>query len=131
MKIVYSLVKMSDNFHKIARQEIQEELDNLKQILSQCNNDNDVFNNGDKIERHLHKIKGLAPMMDQNNVGEIAKLNDIILRYVIENGMLNGTYQIISESLQMMREIFNDTNKKSIDEFKIKIHDTFAHIFNQ
>lgn len=131
MKIVYSLVKMSDNFHKIARQEIQEELDNLKQILLQCNNDNDIFNNGDKIERHLHKIKGLAPMMDQNNVGEIAKLNDIILRHVIENGVLSGTYQIISESLQMMQEIFNDTNKKGIDEFKIKIHGTFSHIFNQ
>ncbi|MBI3623434.1 hypothetical protein HY212_05145 [Candidatus Pacearchaeota archaeon] len=131
MKIVYPLAKMSDNFHKIARQEIQEELDNLKQILLQCSNDNDISNNGNKIEKHLHKIKGLAPMMDQNNVGEIAKLNDIILRHIIENGMLSGTYQIISESLHMMQEIFNGTNKKNIDEFKIRIYNTFPHIFNQ
>ena len=122
---------MSDNFHKIARHEIQEELDNLKQILLQCNNDSDIFNNGNKIEKHLHKIKGLAPMMDQNNVGEIAKLNDIILRHIIENGMLSGTYQIINESLQIMQEIFNDNNKKNIDEFKIKIYNTFHHVFNQ
>jgi chemotaxis protein histidine kinase CheA len=122
---------MSDNFRKIARQEIQEELDNLKQILSQCNNDNDISNYDNKIEKHLHKIKGLAPMMGQNNVGEIAKLNDIILRHIIENGMLSGTYQIISESLHMMQEIFNDTNEKNIDEFKIKIRNTFFHIFNQ
>jgi chemotaxis protein histidine kinase CheA len=131
MKIVYSLVKMSDNFHKIARQEIQEELNNLKQILLQCNNDSDIFKNGNKIEKHLHKIKGLAPMMEQKNVGEIAKLNDTILIHIIENGMLSGTYQIISESLHMMQEIFNNTNKKNVDEFKTKIRDTFPHIFNQ
>ena len=122
---------MSDNFQRIARQEIQEELDSLKQILLQCNNDNDISKYGNKIEKHLHKIKGLAPMMDQNDVGEIAKLNDIILRHVIENGVSSGTYQIISESLYMMQEIFNDTNKKNIDEFKIKIRNTFSHIFNQ
>ena len=122
---------MSDDFYRIAKQEIQEELDSLRQILLRCNNDSDVSNNGNKIEKHLHKIRGLAPMIDQNNVGEIAKLNDIILKYIIENGMLIGTYKIISESLHMMQEIFNDTNKKNIDEFKIKIHDTFPHIFNQ
>ena len=121
---------MSDDFYRIAKQEIQEELDSLRQILLRCNNDSDVSNNGNKIEKHLHKIKGLAPMIDQNNVGEIAKLNDIILKYIIENGMLIGTYKIISESLHMMQEIFNDTNKKNIDEFKIKIHDAFPHIFN-
>ena len=122
---------MSDNFHEIARQEIQEELDGLERILLQCKNDTDISNNGNKIEKHLHKIKGLAPMMDQNNVGEIAKLNDTILRHVIENGMLIGTYQIINESLYMMQEVFNDTNKKNVDEFKTKIRNTFSHIFNQ
>ena len=122
---------MSENFHKIAKQEIQEELDSLKQILLQCSDDKDLSNNATKIEKHLHKIKGLAPMMGQNNVGEIAKLNNIILRYIIENEMLSGAYQIISESLQMMQDIFNDTSKKNIDEFKIKIHNAFPHIFNQ
>ena len=122
---------MSDNFLKIARQEIQEELDGLKQILLQCKNDTDISNSGNKIEKHLHKIKGLAPMMGQNDVGEIAKLNDAILKHVIENGMLSGAYQIISESLHIMQEIFSGTNKKNIDEFKIKIHNTFSSIFNQ
>src|SRR2546422_11361485 len=122
---------MSDNFHKIARQEIQEELDNLKEILLHCNSDNDISNCGNEIEKHLHKIKGLAPMMGQNDVGEIAKLNDIILKHIIENGTLNKTYQVISESVHMMQEIFNETNKKNIDEFKIKIRNTFPHIFNQ
>ena len=122
---------MSDNFHKIARQEIQEELDGLKLILSKCNNDNDVSKNGNKIEKHMHKIKGLAPMMDQNDVGEIAKLNDIILNHIIKNGMLSGTFQIINESSHMMQKIFDNNNEKNVDEFKTKILNTFSNVFNQ
>ena len=122
---------MSDNFLKIARQEIQAELDSLQQILIQCNDDKDISNNSNKIEKHLHKIKGLAPMMGQNNVGEIAKLNDSIIKYIIENGTQNGTYQSMSESLQIMQEIFNDTNKKDIEEFKNKIRKNFSHILDQ
>ena len=122
---------MSDNFLKIARQEIQAELDSLQQILIQCNDDKDISNNGNKIEKHLHKIKGLAPMMGQNNVGEIAKLNDSIIKYIIENGTQNGTYQSMSESLQIMQEIFNDTNKKDTEEFKNKIRKNFSHILDQ
>jgi len=122
---------MSDNFLKIARQEIQAELDSLQQILIQCNDDKDISNNGNKIEKHLHKIKGLAPMMGQNNVGEIAKINDSIINHIIENGTQNGTYQVMSESLQIMQEIFNDTNKKDTEEFKNKIRKNFSHILNQ
>jgi len=122
---------MSDNFLKIARQEIQAELDSLQRILIQCNDDKDISNNGNKIEKHLHKIKGLAPMMGQNNVGEIAKINDSIIKYIIENGTQNGTYQVMSESLQIMQEIFNDTNKKDTEEFKNKIRKNFSHILNQ
>jgi chemotaxis protein histidine kinase CheA len=122
---------MSDNFLKIARQEIQAELDSLQQILIQCNDDKDISNNGNKIEKHLHKIKGLAPMMDQNDVGEIAKINDSIIRHIIENGTQGGTYQVMSESLQIMQEIFNDTNKKDTEEFKNKIRKNFSHILNQ
>ena len=122
---------MSDNFIKIARQEIQAELDSLQRILIQCNDDKDISNNGNKIEKHLHKIKGLAPMIGQNNVGEIAKINDSIIRHIIENGTQSGTYQVMSESLQIMQEIFNDTNKKDTEEFKNKIRKNFSHILNQ
>ncbi|SRR2546428_11534982 len=122
---------MSDNFLKIARQEIQAELDSLQQILIQCNDDKDISNNDNKIGKHLHKIKGLAPMIGQNNVGEIAKINDSIIRHIIENGTQSGTYQVMSESLQIMQDIFNDTNKKDTEEFKNKIRKNFSHILNQ
>ena len=126
-----SLVKMSDNFHKIARQEIQEELDSLQKILIQCNTDSDIFNNGNKLEKHLHKIKGLAPMMGQKNVGEIAKINDSILKHIIDNGAYSGSYQVIIESLQIMQAIFNDTAKNDVEEFKNKIRKTFSDITSQ
>jgi chemotaxis protein histidine kinase CheA len=126
-----SLVKMSDNFYKIARQEIQADLDSLQQILTQCYNDNDISSNGNEIEKHLHKIKGLAPMMGQNNVGEIAKINDSILKHVIQNGTQSGIHQVMIESLQIMQAIFNDTNKNDIEEFKNKILKSFSHILDQ
>lgn len=126
-----SLVKMSDNFYKIARQEIQAELDILQQILTQCFNDNDISSNGNEIEKHLHKIKGLAPMMGQNNVGEIAKINDSILKHIIQNGTHSGTYQVMIESLQIMQAIFNDSNKNDVEEFKNKILKTFSHILDK
>jgi chemotaxis protein histidine kinase CheA len=122
---------MSDNFYKIARQEIQEELDSLQRILTQCYNDNDISSNGNEIEKHLHKIKGLAPMMGQNNVGDIAKINDSILKHIIENGTQSGIYQVMIESLQIMKTIFNDTNKNDVEEFKNKILKTFSHILDQ
>jgi chemotaxis protein histidine kinase CheA len=126
-----SLVKMSDNFYKIAKQEIQAELDSLQQILIQCYNDNDISSKGNEIEKHLHKIKGLAPMMGQNNVGEIAKINDSILKHIIQNGTQIGIHQVMIESLQIMQAIFNDTNKNDIEEFKNKILKTFSHILDQ
>ena len=122
-------VAMSDNFLKIARKEIQEELDELHKILSSCRNDTDISSNGNSIEKHLHKIKGLAPMMGQNDVGEIARMNDAILKHIITNGMLAGTYQILVESNQIMKEIFNGISTGNVTEFKNKLRQTFPILF--
>src|SRR5574342_1182460 len=104
---------MSDNFLRLARKEIQEEIDSLKQILSACHSDLDISTNGKEIEKHLHKIKGLAPMMDQIDVGDIAALTDAITKHVIANGAFDGTYKCISESIQVMNTIFSGSYTKS------------------
>ena len=121
---------MSDNFLKLARKEIKEELDSLNQILFLCHSDSDVSTNGKEIERHLHKIKGLAPMMDQEDVGDIAALTDTIAKHLIANGTLDGTYNIILESIQMMSDIFSGANKNA-DEFKNKIKQTFPNVLKR
>ena len=59
---------MSDEFTQVATKEINEELDGIEGILNSCTNDDDITNNSTDIEKHLHKIKGLAPMMGQEGV---------------------------------------------------------------
>jgi len=121
---------LSDNFLRIARKEIQEELEGIHKILSSCSNDNDISNNGDSIEKHLHKIKGLAPMMGQNDVGEIAKMVDTILKHIITNGVLAGTYQILVEANQIMKEIFDGNSTVNVTEFKNKLRQTFPDLLD-
>jgi len=123
-------VALSDNFLRIARKEIQEELEGIHKILSSCSNDNDISNNGSSIEKHLHKIKGLAPMMGQNDVGEIAKMTDTILKHIITKGTLIGTYQILVESNYVMKEIFNGTSTVNVTEFKNKLRQTFPDLLD-
>lgn len=118
---------MSDNFLRLARKEIQEELDSLNQIISRCNSDLDISTNGQEIERHLHKIKGLAPMMDQKDVGDIAALIDTIAKHIITNGTLDGTCDIFSESIKIMNEVFSGA-KMNAEEFKNKIKQTFSSV---
>ena len=119
---------MSDNFLRIARKEIQEELDALDQILTRCGNDMGISNNAQSIEKHLHKIKGLAPMMGQNDVGEIAKMTDAILKYVIVNGVLKGTCQILVESNLVMKEVFSGAGTKNAIELKNKLRQTYPNV---
>ena len=119
---------MSDNFVKLAKKEIQEELDSLQKIITNCKNDSDVSDNAKGIERHLHKIKGLAPMMGQEGVGEVARVIDVILKHVISNGILQGTYQVLVQSNMLMRELFGGSSKYDITEFKNKIRQTFPSL---
>ena len=119
---------MSDNFLRIARKEVQEDLDAVDQILTRCCNDMDISDNAQSIEKHLHKIKGLAPMMGQNDVGEIAKMTDTILKHVITNGVLAGSYQTLVESNLVMKEIFSGSGTKNATELKNKLQQTYHDV---
>jgi chemotaxis protein histidine kinase CheA len=72
---------MSDEFLRVARQEIQSEIDSLEDIFLGCTNDEQLYEKSRDVEKHMHKIKGLAPMMGQEKVGEIARISDIILKH--------------------------------------------------
>ncbi|HLA22891.1 MAG TPA: hypothetical protein VJZ17_05575 [Nitrosopumilaceae archaeon] len=122
-------VKMSDNFIKIARKEIQDELVGLESILAGCVNDVDISDNAQNLEKHLHKIKGLAPMMGQQGMGDLAKMIDIIIKHVIADGTLEGTYKIITEANLMMKQLFDDSAIKNIQEFRNKIQQSFPTLF--
>ena len=119
---------MSDEFLKAARQEIRADLDGLEEVLSSCRNDEHIFKNSKRIEQHLHKIKGLAPMMGQDKMGEIAKASDIILRHIMDNGILDGSYTIIVEAANRMIRLLNNQNGDDIDNFIDRMQNSFPDI---
>ena len=119
---------MSDEFLKAARLEIQTELEGLDQVLMSCNNDEHVFKNSRKIESHLHKIKGLAPMMGLDKIGEVAKMSNVILQYIMDNGTLSGSYKIILESVEKMKHMFNGQDIDDTDNFRKRVRNSFPEI---
>ncbi|MGB6464465.1 MAG: Hpt domain-containing protein [Nitrosotalea sp.] len=119
---------MSDEFLKVARQEIQSELDELERIVLHCNNDEHIFRNSQSIKAHVHKIKGLAPMMGQEKIGELAKTSDSILRYIITEGPLPGSCLAIVKIIEDMKKIFDGLNIYDLSDFKKQVHDKFPQI---
>ncbi|HET7336618.1 MAG TPA: hypothetical protein VFJ23_01840 [Candidatus Nitrosotalea sp.] len=119
---------MSDEFLRIARQEIQIEIDNLKDIFLICVNDEQLYEKSTDIEKHMHKIKGLAPMMGQEKVGEIARISDIILKHVTNQGMLKGSHDMILSAVQKMSGIFSGQAGVEVDDFKKIVKDTYPQI---
>jgi len=109
---------MSDEFIKVATQEIREEIASIKKILRTCDDDSSVSKNSTSIEKHIHKIKGLAPMMGKEQIGEIATLNDVLLNHILEGKHLDGIYSILCDSnLFMEKSIQNsDINSKKLKQ---------------
>ena len=119
---------MSDEFQKVARQEIQSELDDLNEAFLECIDDEQFFKKTKDIEKHMHKIKGLAPMMGQEKVGEIARISDVILKHVINHGVLKGAQEIIFEAVQRMSLLFNGDTNIETDDFRKQAMDTYPYI---
>ena len=120
---------MSDEFIKVATQEIKEEIASIKKILHTCTDDSSVIENSNSIEKHIHKIKGLAPMMGKEKIGDIAALNDVLLNHILEGKHLDGIYSILSESNLFMEKSIQNLDINS-DELKQKIETTYSKFFD-
>ena len=94
---------MSDEFMKIATLEINYELSSISTILDSCQSDTDVSKNSDKIEEHMHKIKGLAPMMGKETIGSLAKTLDFILMKIVSGQKADGFLEALSISIEQMK----------------------------
>lgn len=119
---------MSEDFLKVARQEIQSEIDGLKKDFLECTNDEQFYRKSRDIEKHMHKIKGLAPMMEQEKVGEIARISDIILKHVINHGVLKGSHDIILEAVQRMNNLFERDANIETNDFRKQVIDIYPDI---
>ena len=77
------------------------------------------------IEGHLHKIKGLSPMMGKSAIGIISALNDSLLEHLIEGKSIEGIFSILSESINFMSDSMNGSEQK-VDELKQKIETNYS-----
>ncbi len=120
---------LSDEFSEQATKEINEELDHNSQILKSCQNDEDISNKCPEIEKHLHKIKGLAPMMGQKKIGELAALNDELIKKVLEGKKIEGIFETIKQSNKLMKDLMQDSTVE-IDGLKQTIKTKYAEFFD-
>jgi len=121
---------MSDEFIKIARQEIRKELEGLEMIITRCDDDEQIFKRSKDIEGHLHKIKGLAPMMGEEIIGEIAKISDTVMKHIIEHGSSTGSHKFIVESIESMNNLFNGEKNVFVNDISKRAHEIFPQISN-
>ena len=78
---------MSDEFLKVATAEINNEISEIQNILNSCQSSLDVSANAAKIQKSTHKIKGLAPMMGKEDLGNLSGLLDSLLKKIM-NGII-------------------------------------------
>ena len=116
---------MSDEFIKVATKEIKDEIASINKILQSCKTDSDISKNSQTIEGHIHKIKGLAPMMGKPGIGVVAVLINSLLDNIIEGKNIEGIFLTLIESTDFMNDSLNDSEQK-VDEIKQKIETKYS-----
>ena len=100
---------MSEEFKRIARQEVNEDIAEIGNLLQNCNSDESMHIKASDIEKHVHKIKGLAPMMGQEEIGQIAALLDKLLKVALSGKSVPGMIQTIKNSHLFMKNTMDGT----------------------
>ena len=111
---------MSDEFLKIATDEINDEISQIMTIVDTCHNGTELCQNSGEIQKSTHKIKGLAPMMGKEELGSLAALLDSVFKKIqnvpITNEMFSSLVSAVGEMKNSM--IHPDYN---LDEIKQKV----------
>jgi chemotaxis protein histidine kinase CheA len=94
---------LSEEFLRVAKEEINQDIAEIGNLLNHCSNDDDITKHASDIEKHIHKIKGLAPMMGQDQLGNIASLIDKILKVILSGKPVSGIYRTITQSHGFMK----------------------------
>jgi len=67
-------------------------------------------------------------MMAQDKIGEVAKMSNVILQFIMDNGTLSGSYKIILESVEKMKRMFNGQDIYDTDNFRNRVRNSFPQI---
>ncbi|QLH09108.1 Hpt domain-containing protein [Candidatus Nitrosotenuis sp. DW1] len=93
---------MSEEFLRVAKKEVSDDIAEIGNLLRACSGDSDISKNAAEIEKHTHKIKGLAPMMGQIEIGDVASTLDALLKMAISGNMPPDLFHSIKKSHQFM-----------------------------
>jgi chemotaxis protein histidine kinase CheA len=110
---------MSEEFIKAATQEINEEITGIQHILNYCKNNSDLSANAGEIQKHTHKIKGLAPMIDKEDLGLLSAMLDSILQKIMKGKQLDDLLKLFTMVITEMTASMTSSN---YDLNKIKKH---------
>ena len=94
---------MSDEFLRAAKKEVSDDIVKIGILLQSCSDDNTLYENAARLEKHIHKIKGLAPMMGHDQIGHVAALVDKLLKVVLAGGSVSGIYLATKKSYEFMQ----------------------------
>jgi HPt (histidine-containing phosphotransfer) domain-containing protein len=114
---------MSDEFLKVATAEINDEISEIQHILNSCHDDLDVYANAVKIQKSTHKIKGLAPMMGKDDLGNLSSLLDSVLKKIMDGAIVDNLFDSMKDSVDEMKNsmTYSDYNLDVIKQRIIQI----------
>jgi len=98
---------MSDEFLKIAAKEINEDLSELEKIITLCRTDADILSNVDKFQKHTHKIKGLAPMMGKEDLGDLSSSLDSIFKKLSNGSHVENIFNILNDIIPNLKFVMS------------------------
>ena len=101
---------MSDEFIAVATKEVTDDIDSIENILNLCTNDIDIFQNASKFQKHTHKIKGLAPMMGKESLGDLSSSLDNIFKKIVDGENVDGVFNLMQESITHMKKSMNESD---------------------
>jgi chemotaxis protein histidine kinase CheA len=118
---------MSEEFLRVARKEVNEDITEIGNLLKNCHDDSDILKKASDIEKRIHKLKGLTPMMGQEQIGEITVLLDKLLKIAMSGKTVPGIYGTIKDSHLFMQDAMNNvtTNFSSLKSQIEKNHNSF------
>ncbi|MEX2191793.1 MAG: Hpt domain-containing protein [Nitrosarchaeum sp.] len=111
---------MSDEFLKVATAEINNEISEIQNILNSCQSSLDVSANAAKIQKSTHKIKGLAPMMGKEDLGNLSGLLDSLLKKIMNGIIVNDLLESLIMAVDEMKKSMTYPNY-NLDKIKHRI----------
>jgi chemotaxis protein histidine kinase CheA len=120
---------MSDEFLRVATKEVSDDIAEIGNVLKKCQNDNDLSKVATDVEKHVHKLKGLAPMMGQEQIGEISILVDKLLKSIMAGKAVPGIYSTVKDSYEVMSRLINNEHV-DFASLKSAIEKNHAHFLH-